>query len=194
MSRSLQESSLLNTVDYRSLSVGSVPTSEYLISTTVVGATPVASVEFDVSSYAGVYRHLRVYISAKTTFGTEQLTQLNMQINGVDMTRYHNLVGTGSGAFSEDYTSSKIFLWVSGNNVASSAFGAAVVDILDPFETTKNTTAKSFSGAYGTSVYRVGLGSGFLNSASAVTSIKFLDRQGGTILTDSRFSIYGVTE
>ena len=193
MSRSLQESSLLNTVDYRSLSVGSVPTSEYLISTTVVGATPVASVEFDVSDYAGVYRHLKVVGAVRTTETGTGAPNLGITFNSDTAGNYssHQLYGDGSTPISFAYAnSSQMFAAkIPRNSETSGSFGAFDCDILDPFNSNKNTTIRSLTGSVGTVV---ALFSGSWRNTNAVTSI-VLSYSSGNLLTGSRISLYGVT-
>ena len=194
MSRSLQESSLLNTVDYRSLSVGSVPTSEYLIATTVVGATPAESVEFDVSDYAGVYKHLQIVGVARSTRASTS-DGLRIQLNGDTGSNYvyHALRGDGSSVISYDALSrtAMSFDTMPAASSTASAFGAFVVDLLDFSDSNKNTTARSLGGFAGTG-NELALGSSLWLNTAAVTSIT-LFAGFGDLVTGSRFSIYGVT-
>jgi hypothetical protein len=86
-----------------------------------------------------------------------------------------------------------MFIGQGGTNSDTNNFGAHVIDILDPFETSKNTTIRNFSGLLVpgniTAVY---LTSGaFLNTA-AITSITFTDRLGASYSAKSRFSLYGI--
>lgn len=194
MSRSLRESSLLNTVDYRSLSVGVEPSIEYLISTTVVGATPVASVEFDVSAYAGVYRHLKIVATPRTDrTGVNGI--INIAFNS-DTTaanyRNHELFGDSSNVYSIDYSgynNIRVAFRGGASGSAANFYGGGVLDILDPFTTSKNTTIRSLSGDQNI----VALNSGAYFQTAAITSIKFTPESASNILTGSRFSIYGVT-
>lgn len=199
MSRSLQESSLLNTVDYRSLSVGRVPTSEYLIRTIEVGATPLASVTFDnLAQYAGVYRYLQLCVVVRSAV-SESVSQIALYFNADTSSAnyaFHQLYGNGSTVGSEGYGSGTLgqitpIVRTFGATGTADAFGAGVVDILDSFETSKYTTVRSLHGAAG--VNHVGLTSGLWMNTSAVDSITILKQGGGNLATASRFSLYGVT-
>jgi hypothetical protein len=78
--------------------------------------------------------------------------------------------------------------------VASSTanvFGAFVVDILDPFETTKNTTVRSLGGM-NAAWASIELRSGAWLSTSAAASILLKPLVGGNFVANSRFSIYGI--
>lgn len=194
MSRSLRESSLLNTTDYRSLSVGVVPSNEYLIATTVVGATPAASIEFDVSDYVGIYRHLKIIMTGRSAVGGDN-DVYRIQLNGDTSANYssHRIYGNGSSILVNGYPNED---WMrnlgvlSGDTSTAGAFSAAIIDILDPFETTKYTTARSFSGT--TSKTLVAFNSGSWRNTAPVTSI-LIDGLSGSFVQYSRFSIYGVT-
>ena len=193
MSRSLQESSLLNTVDYRSLSVGSVPTSEYLISSTVVGATPAASVEFpDLDNYHGVYRHLSIVLTGRTDrVSTSDSFQIQFNSDSGSNYSYHRLFGNGSVVDSEGNSSQTVIDLnrVAGSSAASDIFGAAVIDILDAFNTNKYTTIRNLSGVTGSSI---NLDSGLWQNTAALTVIKVMPGAGSNWLEGSRFSLYGV--
>jgi hypothetical protein len=77
-----------------------------------------------------------------------------------------------------------------GNSNTANIFGSAVIDILDPFSTTKNTTTRSLGG-HNSSTARLYLGSGAYYSTAAVTSIT-VGPNSGSILAGSRFSLYGI--
>lgn len=141
------------------------------------------------TKYAADYQSLQLRIVARTS-SNEVGTQLKITLNGTDLAA-HQFISTGTSVAQEYYTTEKIMAWVNGNNADANSFGAGYIDILDPFETTKVTTVRSMSGQTG-SVNRFGLGSGFLNSTSAITSISLADRQGGNIVANSRVSLYGL--
>jgi hypothetical protein len=195
MIKSLKTSSISNSQDHRSMLAGIVPSSEYLIDTALI-TTNTPSVTFDVSSFAGVYKHLQI-VSLAVQAGTDGVGTLRVRINGDSNSanyRSHYLQGNGSVVSSATITSvDYIFGGATGGQITSSLqFGASVIDILDPFSTTKNTTIRSFAGLTSSrpesSVY---LNSGLYISANAVNSITVYAL--GNMIAGSRFSIYGVT-
>lgn len=193
MSRSLQESSLLNTTDYRSLSVGSVPTSEYLIATTVVGATPAATVDFDVSDYSNVYRHLKLVMVARSN-RSANTDSINLKFNNSTANyRYHALRGSDATVVSFNGTPSYIDLSFipAANEAAADNFGPKIVDILDVFSTSKHVTTRTLWGQTGDE-YWTGLFSGGWFDTSLITTIT-LECNNGSFVEGSRFSLYGVT-
>jgi hypothetical protein len=82
---------------------------------------------------------------------------------------------------------------INANTSPASAFGGAVVDILDYASSTKNTTARALGGhidnADGSRIY---LSSGLMVSTSAVSGLVFYGGSGGNFVTGSRFSLYGI--
>jgi hypothetical protein len=198
MSRSLRESSLLNTTDYRSLSVGSVPTSEYLITTTVLTQNE-PSVTFDVSAFNGVYKHLQICMVARSDdAGSSNLRDLRIQVNADTGASYssHVLRGDGAGIYSNATSSqtsinTALALLPRPSN-PSTQYGAAIIDVLDAFETTKYTTIRMLGGAKPDGEDQVWLGSGLWQNTSALTEIKIFANVGN-LAAGSRFSLYGVT-
>jgi hypothetical protein len=165
-----------------------------LIQTQILGSTQ-ASVTFDVSGLGSTYKHLQIRMVARGSGAITGAYDLLIRFNGNTGANYsgHNLRGTGSAVQSNAITSATSILNEStfvGNNEAANIFGSAVIDILDPFSTTKNTTTRSLGGFTGSSS-RLYLGSGAFYSTDAITSVNI--RPGGeSILAGSRFSIYGL--
>ncbi len=195
MIKSASRSSITNDQKYRSMLAGTVPSSEYLITTTVLGSsTP--SVTFDVSSFAGVYKHLQVVAVAQTpdaSFGDNY----SMRFNGDSGNNYssHRLYGQSpSTVGSTNMTSSNAFIVGRYGPNTSNSFMPAVIDILDPFSSTKNTTVKSLHGSFASDANFIMLASGAWYNTSPVTSITIIDALGGrNFAAGSRFSLYGVT-
>ena len=184
------------------MSAGNVPSNEYLIQTTVVGATPVASIEFDVSAYAGIYRHLKIIMVSKMSENVNYpLGEAWLQFNGVTTNSYawHWLYGNGSSPISQGVTNQPkgVASRITSANAPSTQFGVSIIDILDPFSSSKNTTYRALSGAEqsnsGSGELRaVHLISGLFNSTAVITSIKIFPNTQNFV-SGSRFSIYGVT-
>jgi hypothetical protein len=197
MIKSAAQSSLLNDTRYTSMSAGVVPSSEYLISTTLLDtATP--SVTFDVSSFAGVYKHLKIIAVVRTAVAATA-SQIGLQLDGNTSAAsyaFHQLYGNGTVAGSEGYATGTLGMVTPvvrtfGATGTASAFGAGIIEILDAYSTTKNKTVRSLHGGAG--VNHIGLTSGVLLSTSPTDSITFLVQGGGNLVAGSRFSLYGVT-
>lgn len=195
MIKSALQSSLTNDVKYRNLAAGAVPSSEYLIATTVLTGTE-PTVSFDISGLGSQFRHLKLVYSARTDrSGVGPTADLRIRFNGDTGSNYnaHVLGGDGSSVVSSYYSSSTInyigIWWIEGSTSAANSYGAGEIDILDPFNTTKNTTVRSFAGNSG----RVAMCSGAWTNTAALTSIELAPNTSGSFIQYSRFSLYGVT-
>jgi hypothetical protein len=195
MIKSALQSSLTNDVKYSSMSAGAVPSSEYLISTTILSQTT-PNVTFDVSGLGSQFRHLKLVYSARTDrSGIGTTADLRIRFNGDTGSNYnaHVLGGDGSSVVSSYYSSTTInyigVWWIEGPLSAANSFGAGSVDILDAFNTNKNTTVRSLAGNSG----RVAMTSGAWTNTAALTSIELAPNTSGSFVQYSRLSLYGVT-
>jgi hypothetical protein len=165
---------------------------QLLESTVLTGAQ--ASVEFTnlTTKYAADYQHLQIRGVARTSRSSTG-DPLSFRFNGSNSTYpIHGLTGSGSSVSSYGFANEPggyINSGAAGNSAASNAFGAFVLDILDPFETTKNTTARTLSGnpTFGLTLDS----SAWINTAS-ITSISIFSGASFNLLTGSRFSLYGI--
>jgi hypothetical protein len=151
------------------------------------------------SSYGSTYQHLQIRFVAKST-EADTSSAFGIELNsdtGSNYARHRLLANIAGGVFdirSDNATSQASMVQVahiSGNSAASDIFGGGVIDVLDPFETTKNTTVRLLSGFHESTDYRVGLSSGFWNNTNAVTTIKLTPRSGN-FKSGSRISLYGL--
>jgi hypothetical protein len=162
-----------------------------LISTTLLSTTT-SSVTF--SSIASTYKHLQLRITARTNDAMD-LGGVAFRFNsdtGSNYT-YHILDGSGSAVSvlaGTSQTSGSIGL-VTGNTSTTNSFGIAIADILDYTNTSKNKTVRSLSGKVTTANDLRLTGSAWL-STSAITSITLIDSIGGSFVSGSRFSLYGI--
>ena len=158
------------------------------ISTTILESNT-GSVTFDVTGLGSTYKHLQIRLTAKQTgSGTTILMQLNGQTG--NSYAFHYLQGNGSVVSSFGTgTISYMTIDAMTTSTTTSAFGAGIIDILDPFSTSKNKTVRSLGGGLNGSNTRIRLDSGLFNSTAAVTSIKL---DAGDFVTGSRFSLYGI--
>jgi hypothetical protein len=144
------------------------------------------------STYSGTYQHLQVRVVARSTSGGDGAVNMRARMNNDTGANYagHRLGGDGSSVFSDAVTSSTFMQAgrVSGSSASTVQYGAAIIDILDPFEANKNRTIRTFSGSRPDIVF---LSSGFFNSTAAVTDFTLL-LQVGNFAIGSRFSLYGM--
>jgi hypothetical protein len=162
-----------------------------LIQTEILGSTT-ASVTFaGLDAYAGIYKHLQIRYAARSTRASTS-DNLGLIFNASETGyAYHGLKGNGSSVSSFAATS-RTSIQINSISAASNTandFAAGVVDILDVYSTSKNTTVRALTGA--TSANEVNLFSGFWNNTSALTEIN-LNPANGDIVTGSRFSLYGI--
>jgi hypothetical protein len=175
---------------------GTLPSSEYLIATTVLTQNEPSVTFNNLDQFAGVYKHLQiVYVGRSTINDTIESTFI--RFNGVNTASYsrHRLRGSGANINSAgDFSTTSIQGTgvLAGATLNSSIFSAGIIDILDPFSNSKNTTTKTFDGL-ASSVNWVGLQSGAFYSTAPVTSITIFSETGANLATGSRFSLYGVT-
>jgi hypothetical protein len=165
-----------------------------LISTFILSSnTP--SITFDVSSFASNYKHLQIRSLMRSTFASTWDSG-SIRFNSDSGTNYanHALGGTGSGSPYSESGTSRSNIGLSGGALAASSlesniFTGSILDILDPFSSTKNTTTREFSGSVA-SERRVRFGSGFWANTAPVTSIQLACT--GNFIPGSRFSLYGI--
>jgi hypothetical protein len=163
-----------------------------LLATTILAGTA-ASVTFSsLGDYATDYQHLQIRIAAQTNRATFPDDNILIRFNADTATNYseHSLRGNGSSVLSgADANSNGINCRGIGASGGSGNFGAAVIDILDPFETSKYKTTRSLSGY---SSQPVCLESGNWRNTASVTSIGLTPVVGTLFNTGSRFSLYGI--
>jgi hypothetical protein len=154
-----------------------------LISTTILG-TAQASVVFDVSSFASTYKHLQLRTSTRSANSDGGLSMAFNSDTGNNYS-FHALFGDGSTVASVASANrgpfSATYIYTTANQ-----FSGAVIDILDPFSTTKNTTVRSIVGPPFISIF-----SGAWYNTASVTSIT-LNGGPNSMAVGSRLSLYGI--
>ena len=156
-----------------------------------------ASVTFSgLSAYASTYQHLQIRMVGRSTRSSTN-ADFYVQFNGDTGSNYsqHYLRGDGaaveSGFLSGSYPNGVIiYQGLTGSTNTANSFSGVVIDILDPFKTSKYTTIKSLNGFTG-SLNRILLESGSWRDTSSVTSITLNDRLDNFV-SGSRFSLFGV--
>lgn len=196
MIKSAAQSSISNGKKFSSMAAGYVASSDFKLAETIV-SSPVASVTFDVSSYAAQgYKNLQIRMATRDTIGSTGSAGVWLQMNSDTASNYawHRVGGGAGTAFSGGSASATRILVGLGAKSTDSAnvFGAVVTDILDFASTSKNKTIRSLAGnasSISSASMEINLNSGLWLSTSAVTSLTI---SGDTsFAADSRFSLYG---
>lgn len=163
-----------------------------LLETQVLGSAQ-ASVTFSsLSTYASTYQHLQIRMIGRTTRAVTEDGATRILLNGdgtLGNYRAHFLVGTGSNVVSYDSGNNPELGSFPGANAGANQFAPMVIDLLDPFETTKNKTMRMIAGLSG-SFNSVRLHSAVRFNTAATTQID-ISATAGNWAIGSRFSLYG---
>jgi hypothetical protein len=162
-----------------------------LIASEILTASESSITFSNLGDYSSIYKHLQIRIVARTNrsgftgdLGTFYFNadETNANYNS------HGLAGTGSVV--ESFSDSAPYItYYSAANAPANQFSGIVMDILDPYITTKNTTTRLLLGPGG-SGREIVLQSGLWRNTASITSIKF--GAIGSFIAGSRFSIYGI--
>ena len=164
-----------------------------LLQTEILTGSASSVVFSDLADYATDYQHLQLRIANKSTVNSYDNFSY-MRFNGITPSaRYHVLQGDGSEVSSGGGTGSGLICnWHLGSFSGSTdMFGVSVIDILDPFQSTKNTTIRDFSGRVRPDYTRVLFSSAFWDSTDSVTQLSLVSGVGD-YTSGSRFSLYGL--
>jgi len=167
---------------------GGVAGTYELIETYILGSNQ-SEVSFSsLATYASTYKHLQIRMVA---LGTTSVDNQIIRLNGDTGNNYnsHFLFGDGSSVGSGVYTP-KDKIYIGNSSITANQFTAVVVDILDAFSSTKNTTVRALYGNVGTPNVVQLLSGAWFNTAS-LTSIS-VARLSNNYTTGSRFSLYGI--
>lgn len=165
-----------------------------LLETQVLGSTT-ASVTFSsLSTYASTYKHLQIRAVARGTRAANG-DNLSIRFNGDSGSNYarHALYGAAGGSAESYAAINNSFVdlgTLASATTPANAFTGAVANILDPFETTKNTTVNSLNGLSAAGVF-IGITGGAWFNTAAITSINIF-AVNGNLTQYSRFSLYGI--
>ena len=146
------------------------------------------------STYGADYQHLQIRYVARTATGTGNAGNYYMRFNGDSASNYawHRMYGDGSSVTSAAGSSQTQIVPAFLDRASdSNIYSMAVIDILDPFETSKYTTTRCLWGGTNSSFPGIGLNSGLWQNTAALTSISF-GVPGYDLAIGSRFSLYGL--
>jgi hypothetical protein len=179
-----------------SAAAGGAPfSSDYeLIQTQILGSSQASVVFSSLGDYSSTYKHLQIRMTVRTTRTDSNSDFILFRFNGDTSTNYqaHRLYGNGSSVISEAVSGQNgIFLQRYVTADVANVFGGSVLDILDPYSTTKRKTIREFSGFVATNK-EINLNSGFfIDAGASITSITLI---GGSVAfaAGCRFSLYGL--
>ena len=172
------------------------PTGSYdALATYTVPSGGVSSITFAGLPTGGQYTHLQLRTLARTDANNTE-SYLQLQFNGDTGSNYygqHWLAGSGSSATAgADGTASVIYVErMTAANTGASIFGAAVIDVLDYANISKNKTTRHLGAFDGNGTGVLKFASGLWLSTSAINSIK-ITPPAGNFVQYSSFSLYGV--
>jgi hypothetical protein len=157
-----------------------------LISTSLITTNTPSVVFGSLGTYSTTYKHLQIRYAGNIT----ATNSIVINYNSGGTYSNHRLEGNGStvssgSGISESY--GDVGYTISGGS-------SLVCDILDPFSSTKNTTARSMSFGHNSAFSAVGIrfvSHAWLSTAS-VTSITFGLTGGASFTAGTRVSLYGI--
>lgn len=165
-----------------------------LISTTVLGGTA-ASVTFSgLGAYSSTYKHLQIRVAARSSDanpGVGIYSRLNADAGS--NYRAHFLLGNGSSLQSGvvALTTTGLGGIIAAAGSTTNNFGVCVLDLLDPYSTTKNKTLRTLGGFTDAAQKRIDLHSALWINTASLTSWQLFP-EFGNFITGSRFSLYGI--
>ncbi len=159
---------------------------------TQVLTSAASNITFNSLSTYSAYQHFQLRILSRSSRASSG-DNLFMRFNGDTGSNYsrHILYGEGGGSAASFGQASQTYAdlgTIPGATYTSNAFSAAVVDILDPFETTKYKTVRAFNGV---GSLWVALNSAAWLNTNALSSIQVY-APNGNLVQYSRVSLYGI--
>jgi hypothetical protein len=165
-----------------------------LIASEILGSDTASVIFSNLGDYSSTYKHLQVRAVARSN-GAFADDTLRLRFNADTGSNYsfHQLFGNGSSVVSGRFINQTgaYPAQIAAAASASNIFSGAVIDILDPYSTSKNTTIRGLSGITGNANLILLRSGAWLNTAS-ITSITLAGIDGGNLLAGSRFSLYGI--
>ncbi len=150
------------------------------------------------TNYGSTYQHLQLRGVLRTNRSgqTNDTVIYNLNSDAANNYSIHRLRGNGStvsSVASASYGRMELGDHFSAGNTAANIFTPFVLDILDPFETTKNITTRNLTGQAATTYFGSGAADIWSNAwynTAALTTITF--DAIGDFIAGSRISLYGM--
>jgi len=159
-----------------------------LISTTTLGSNA-ASIEF--TSLPATFTDLFIVYSLRHSNSGNETARIDF--NGVSTSQTaRNLIGWGSGVSSASYTN-LLIRDIPGTDTTSNTFSSTQVYIPNyAGSTNKSVSIDHVTENNATNAYFSGIVAGLWSNTAAITSVKILDQDGGSLVAGSTASIYGI--
>ena len=176
-------------------SVPAAPVGDFELIEERVLSTVESSVIFSsLSAYAANYKHLQIRVVARSTRSTAS-SDIGVQFNGATTDYFwHEIQGNGSsGAVEGGGGGSQTGMRLGQTTAATSSstsFAPTVIDLLDPFSTSKNKTFRGMTGVV--EGPRVRFTSGSRADTTVINEVKLYDYLSFNFAIGSRFSLYGI--
>ena len=164
-----------------------------LIETTILDTASSEVLFSSLATYASDYKHLQIRYTARST-RTGDGDNLGVRFNGVTTSSYsHHRLFAQSGTVSSFSGATQTYMLgdaVPSSTSAANSFTGGVIDILDPYSTTKNKTIRILCG-YAQSNGIVELVSGAFYNTASLTSVSVFALTGN-LVAGTRMSLYGI--
>jgi hypothetical protein len=166
-----------------------------LISSEILGSSQSSVTFSSLGDYSSTYKHLQIRASVRLDRSGESNDLFCIRYNGDTGANYsfHRLSASGSAVQSEGAASGNevVITYVAATTATAGLYTGMVIDILDAYNTSKNTTTRTFMGQGGADRL-LGLFSSVWLNTSALTSINLRGLNSTGITAGSRFSLYGI--
>ena len=193
----LSEAGIVDYQKYSNFLAGNqtfIPPSDDFLEEVILDSSA-SSVSFTGLDAYSDYKHLQIRVIARTDRTAFNRDTLAITINGDNSSVYsqHALSGSGANVSSSGRASdSEMYIGnISSNLDLANVYSPIVVDILDAFSSSKNTTIRAFTARIGSDPIFVGLQSGSYQNTNSVSSINWVVDSGSNFVAGSRFSLYG---
>ena len=169
-------------------------TSFDLLETQILGSSQATITFSSLGTYSSTYKHLQLRISSQLYVGGSGALTLALRFNSDTGNNYsrHFLSGNGSTVSSGASTSASFASAGLAFNEGEVGYAGSIVEILDPFSTSKNTTVRTLNGLPGATNKFVQIQSSAYLNTSSITSISLFDNGASSFSPASRFSLYGI--
>ena len=198
--KSLLHSSLSDNRFYRSMLVGNTAYIPFLSDFDLLESVALSGTQAEIeftnlnTKYAAEYDHLQFRTQVKTnqSSGSALYANIIIRLNSDGGNNYsaHNMTGDGSTRASAGAGSLPYGLDFPGAGNSSSHYAPAIIDIIDPFETSKNTTLRGIAARFESNV--LGLYSGAWYNTAAVSTVTFDIVQAASFLSGTTVNLYGL--
>jgi hypothetical protein len=173
---------------------GGVEGTYELIQTQVLGSAASSVTFASLGTYSTTYKHLQVRFVARSSDanpGVGVYSRLNADAGS--NYRAHYLLGNGSAVLSGVLAIGTTGLSgiITAAGATANNFGIGVIDLIDPYSTTKNKTIRTLTGITDAAQNRIDMHSALWVNTASLTSWQLFPELGNFV-TGSRFSLYGI--